>query len=333
VKWHTSELRPKFTTTSASVTSGTATIGVTDNYFQVKDLVLIPVSGELVMVTATAAGSIDVVRSWGATAAATAASGVDLMIVGPHYEEGAALQAGRTVTEVQYTNSVALWRHNFQITGTLEAIGAQGGTYHGTDVDLQREDMMLVHKRDINLACIFSETGSSGSQRSMDGLIPFVRDNGTNRTNNTSAVTFSVFSTAMKTATRYNSGKMLGIVSRLGAQIVSEWALANNAHVMLEPGAKLFGLQIMDVVTPHGTVRLLVDNALEGTYGQRYWILLDANKKTGPKWRYLRDTRLIKNRNADGSMDAYSEEVLTEGTIELGNPNYHYLFTNAQTSS
>lgn len=333
IKWHTSELRPKFDVMAASATAASATFTVTNGaYFQTKDLVLVPSTGELVMVTGVTSNTVGVTRAWGTTAAANVANAADLMILGAHYDENATLQTARSVTEVQYTNNVALWRTNLEISGTLQAIGEQGGTYYGPDIDLQREDMLLVHKRDINLACIFSEGGSSGTQRSMTGFIPFVTANGTSRTNNTSAVTWTVFVTALRTATRYGGKKLLGIVSRLGAQIVSEWALANNTHIVLDPGAKMFGLQIMDVVTPHGSVRLLVDDALEGTYGSRYWLLVNTTKQGGPSWKYLRDTRILKNRQQT-DQDGYEEEVLTEGTVEWGNPNYHYLFNNAQTSS
>jgi hypothetical protein len=332
-KWHTKELRPKFDTMGASATSTAVTATVSNGtYFQTDDLVLVPSTKELVMVTGVTGNTLGIARSWGATAAADIANSADLLILGPHYAENAQLRAGRTVTEVLYTNDVALFRHNFEISGTLQAVSEGGGTYHGSVVDDERQDMLLTHKRDINLSAIFSEAGSSGNQRSMSGFVEFVTLNGTSRTNNTSAVTFSVFSTAMRTAMRYNTKKMLFIVSTLGAQIVSEWALANNAHIMLDPGAKLFGLAIMDVVTPHGKVRLIVDDALEGTYGSRYWLGVSTDKKGGPKWGHLRNTSVKKNRQ-ETDQDGYEEEVLTEGTIIWGNPNYHYLFNNAQTSS
>jgi len=340
VKWMTKELRPKFDTTAANATNVATTIQVTDpSYFQVNDLVLVPSTGELFMVTgpANAATSpLTVIRGWGSTAAAAIGNGADLEILGAHYPENATLQAARSTTEVLFVNQTALWRTNLEESGTLQAIGDQGGTYFGPDIDTEREDMLLVHKRDINLACIESQLGGVGNQRSISGFKEFVTVNGTNRVNNTSAVTWSVFSNAMRTAFRFNNGKLLFIVSTLGAQIISEWvtntSALGNATIYMDPGAKMFGLQIMEVVTPHGMVRILVDNALEGTYGSRFWLGVCVDKKGGPKWRYLRDTRILKNRQTP-DQDGYKEEVLTEGTIEWTNPNYHYLFSNAQTSS
>jgi hypothetical protein len=300
-------------------------------------LLRLPVTDETLLVTAVTAGTgsanVGVARSWGANAAASAASGAEVLILSPHYDEGAVLQDARSVTETLYTNNVALWRNNFKISGTLQAITEQGGTYHGNDVADQREDMLLTHKRDINLNCIMSELGSSGTRRSISGAIEFIEDNGTSRTDSTSAVTFTVFMQKSQVMTRYNNGRrMVGIVSRQFATIVSQWAMASNATIHVVPGAKMFGLAVMDITTPHGMFRLLVDDALEGTTYQKYGIFLSTDKKGGPKWKYLRDTRMIKNRQEDDE-DAYEEEVLTEGTVEWGNPNYHYLFKNAQTAA
>lgn len=339
VKWHTTELRPKATTFAASAANSDLTIQVTDpSYIQVNDILKVPATGETMLVTSTtattAAVNATVTRTWGATAATSAAAALEILIVAPHYGENATLQNGRTVTEVLYSNNVALWRHNFQISGTLQAISEQGGTYNGSDVDLQREQMLLTHKRDINLALLFSEYGSSGDRRSMSGAVEFIDVNGTSRTDSTSAVTFSVFATNSEVMTRFNGGKMVGVVSRQFATIVSKWAITTSgATVQVQNGASMFGLQVMDITTPHGQFRLLIDDAFSdsSTY-KKYGLFISTDKVNGPKWRYLRDTRLLKDRQAP-DQDGYEEEVLTEATVEWGNPNYHYLYKNAQTAS
>jgi hypothetical protein len=333
-KWHTLELRPKFDTLSASAAAVDTTLTVTHgSYFQVNDLIKITGTRESLMVTAVSSNTLTVTRSWGNTAAASAASSSEVLIVSPHYGENATLQGARSVTEVQYTNNVALWRHNLEVSGTLQAIGEQGGTFYGNDVDLLRDQMLLTHKRDINHACLFSELGASGDQRSMMGIIEFIKTYGTNRVNSTSAVTFSVFTTAAKSATRYNNRRMVIICSRQFAQIVSEWALnTTGSHVNVDNGSTMFGLEVMDIRTPHGRFRLLVDDALEGTEYSQYAIMLATEQGKGPKWRYLRDTRIMKNRQQT-DQDGYEEEVLTEGTLENGGPDFHYLFDNADTSS
>lgn len=331
--WHTKELRPKFDAINngGGYASGAVSL-VVDNgaYFQKHDLVKVTRTGEVMLVTAVSTNTLTVTRSFGATAAAAINDDDELLIIGPAYPENATLQDGRTVTEVKYTNKVQAFRHNFEISGRLQAITENGGTYHGSDVKDQREDMLLVHKRDINLACIQGEVGDAGSgQTGMGGIIEFIKTYGTNRVNSTSAVTYSVFLTAAKSATRYNNRRMVIICSRQFAQIVTEWGVSAQ---QLQPGGTKYGLEVMDIFTPHGRFRLLVDDALEGTEYSQYAICVAADKKGGPKMAVLRDTRLIKNRQED-SQDGYEEEVLSELTIEHGNPNYHYLFDNANTSA
>ena len=334
VKWHTLELRPKFDSLAVSATAAATSITVTHgSYFQVNDLIKRTATKESLMVTAVSGNVLTVTRSWGSTVAAIGAAAAEILIITPSYGENATLQAARSVTEVQYTNLCGLWRHNLEISGTLQAIGEQGGTFYGNDVDLQRDQMLLTHKRDINLACLTSEIGSSGDQRSMMGMIEFIKTFGTGRTNSTSAVTFSVFQNAAKVATRYNNRRMIIICSRQFAQIVSEWALVTSgSHVNVDNGATMFGLEVMDIRTPHGRFRILVDDALEGTEYSQYAVFVATEQGKGPKWRYLRDTRIMKNRQ-DPSQDGYKEEVLTEGTLELGGPDFHYLMDNADTSA
>jgi hypothetical protein len=334
VQWHGSELRPKFVTITASASAASATLDITESEaLQVNDIVIVPSTQETILVTSRVnATSYGATRSWGTTAAANIPAAEQVLIIHAHYDEGAVLQDARSVTETLYKNNVALWRDNLKITGTLQAIGEQGGLFYGNDVDLQRRDMSLVHKRGINSACLFSEYGSSGTRRSISGAVEFIEDNGSSRTDSTSALTFAAFMTLSQTMTRYNGKKMAGIISRQFATIVSQWALATSVTIQVVNGAKMFGLAVMDVTTPHGQFRLLVDDALEGATFKKFGLFLSTDKKGGPKWRYLRDTRLLKNRQEDDE-DAYEEEILTEGSIEWGNANFHYLFKNAQTSA
>lgn len=334
VKWFGSELRPKFVTMAASAAAVDGSITISESEaLQINDMLIVPSTQETLLVTArTSATVYAVTRSWGTTAAAIIPLSEQVLIIHAHYDEGAVLQDGRTVTETLYVNNVALWRDNFKITGTLQAIGQQGGLYLGNDVDLQRRDMTLVHKRGINHACLYSEYASSGTRRSISGAIEFIEDNGSSRTDSTSALTFAAFMTKSETMTRYNGKKMVGVISRQFGSIVSQWALANSVTIQVVNGAKMFGLAVMDVTTPHGQFRLLVDDALEGATFKKFGLFLSTDKKGGPRWRYLRDTRLLKDRQEDDE-DAYEEEILSEGTIEWGNANYHYLFKNAQTSA
>lgn len=334
VRWHTSELRPKSTTlsVSAATADGTITVATGDTaLINVGDLLNLK-GLETLLVTAVTSNTASVTRSWGADTAVTAATGSVVTIIAPHYAENATLQNARSVTEVSAYNYTAIFRHNLEISETLRAIGDAGGTYHGPDLETQREDMLLTHKRDINLACLFSEIGSSGTRRSIMGLKEFI-DGGTSRTDSTSALTFAAFMQASETMTRYNQKAMVGVISRRFATVVSQWAITTSSPVQVENGASMFGLQVMNVTTPHGKFKLLIDDALtDNSTWTKYGFFIATDKKGGPKWKYLRDTVMLKNRQAN-DQDGIEEEVLTEGTVEWGNANYHFYFDNVQVAA
>lgn len=335
-KWHTSELRPKFdaVNNATGYASGATSIAV-DNvgYHQKHDLVKVTRTGEVLLVTAvnTGGAAIEVTRSWGATAAAALNDDDELLILGPAYPENATLQDPRSVTEVAYSNYIQLWRDSFEISGTLQAITNNGGTYHGSDEETLREDMLLTHKRNINLTGLFGEKNATGNQRSTDGIIPFIKTNAPTRVDSTSAFTEAVWNTVIRKATRYGSKDKLAICSRQFVSFINQHALGNQR---VTPGDDMYGLRVMNYTSPFGNIKLVVDDALEGTEYSQYAVLLDIGRKARPKMAMLRDTRVIKgNRVDDGSQDGYEEEVLTEGTIELGNPSFHFLVDNANSAS
>lgn len=330
INWHTSELRPKFDriNNGAGYTSGDTAV-VVDNgaYFQDYDNIKFTRTGEVARVSSVSGNTLTIVRSWGATAAAALVDNDEILILGPAYPEGTKLKSPRSVTEVEFTNYTELVRHNFTISGTLRAVGEAGGLYHGNDVDLQRRDMMLSHKRDLNLKFLHSEGAQSGDTRTLDGIIPFVTTNGTNRTNSTATLTEKAWNDGLRVAFRNaNSNKLLAIMSRSVAGIINEFA---SSVQRVTPGTSKFGLRLMDYTSPHGEVRMITDVALEGDELSKYIVLIDPVK--GPVQRVLRDTILIKDRTDDRSEDAYAEEILTETSVEWGHPDKHYIF-NAITA-
>lgn len=335
VRYHTNELRPKATTLSVSAASADTSIVVAtadSALLQVNDL--IDIRGlERAMVTGVTSNTAAITRSWGGDTAVTAATGTSITILSPTYAENATLQSARSVTEVSAYNYTQIVRHNLEISNTEVAIGANGGHYHGADLESQREDMLLVHKRDLNLTCLFSEIGSSGTQRTMMGLKEFIQDKGTSRTDSTAGLTWAAFAQASETMTRYNNRKMVGIISRRFATIVSQWAMTTSSPVQVANGADMFGLQVMDVVTPHGKFKLVIDDALsDHAVYQKYGFFVPTDAKRGMKWKYLRNTQILKNRQAP-DQDGIEEEVLTEGTIEWGNANKFFYFDSVSAAA
>lgn len=335
-KWHVRDgVRPKFDNVNngGGYASGATSI-VVDNgaYFQTNDVVKVTRTGEVMLVTGVSSNTLTVERSIGATAAAAINDDDELLIIGPAYGENTTLVSAKSMTAQPYTNNIQTFRHNLEVSARHDAIGRNGGHFYGNDVDIVRDEMLTTHKRDLNLACLYGESGvaaADATQYTMGGIIEFVTTNGTSRTNSTSAMTEAVFRSIISDATRYNSGVMVGICSRQFADIVNDWGIDNQR---VKPGESMYGLRVMDYVTPHGKVRLLVDDALEGDEYSQYCVLVDLKKKPTIKWRMIRDTRVMRDRQGT-DQDGYEEEVLTEGTVEWGHPDYHFIINNANTSS
>jgi hypothetical protein len=335
-KWHVRDgVRPKFSAVNNGGGYNDAAVSIVvdhGSYFGINDVIKCTRTGEVMLVTNVVTNTLTVQRSIGATAAAALVDNDEILIIGPAYGENTTLQAAKSMTAQQFTNNIQTFRHNLEVSARHNAIGRNGGHFYGNDVDIVRDEMLTTHKRDLNIACLFGESGVSATdatQYTMGGVIEFVTANGTSRTNSTSAMTESVFRSIISDATRYNSGVMIGICSRQFADLVNDWGIDNQR---VKPGDSLYGLRVMDYVTPQGKVRLLVDDALEGDEYSQYCVMVDIKKKPTIKWRMIRDTVVMRDRQGT-DQDGYEEEVLTEGTVEWGHPDYHFIINNANTSS
>jgi len=325
VAWHTSELRPKFMRVNAgTLTSGTTTITVDTPMggFVVPGMIVeVTRTGEqMLTVTGGSATTIEVSRSWGGTAAAALLDNDELLIIGNAYAESASLQSALTVTETQYTNNIQTMRHNWNIGGLLQAISDNGGTYGGKEPKIQRRLMLETHKRDCNLAMLFSEAATSSSRATMDGLVPFVRDNATGNVNAATVLTEPVFEAGNEVFFRGGSQEnRILIASRKVHGIINQFP---SSVIRTKSGDTSYGLNMTDYQSAHGKIKIVREVALEGDKYGAYAVGLDPK---AVKMRYVRDTRMLKDRQGV-SEDGYEEEVLTDLSAEWGSPESCYLW-------
>ena len=103
VNWLEDQLRPRLSALAASATSAATTVDVTADtgtYFRARDLVRIASTGEMLLVTSISTDTLTVTRSVGSVAAATAASGIDLLIVSNAATQGATLGTRKITKKV-----------------------------------------------------------------------------------------------------------------------------------------------------------------------------------------------------------------------------------------
>lgn len=329
VSWHVSELRPKFARINGGITNGlTDTTFTVDspmgNYVRPGFLIQFTRTGETCLTTTGGSATTIVVtgRSWGATAAATIVDNDEILIIGPAYAESASLQSAVSVTETQYSNYLHTMRHNWNIGGLLMELSKNGGTYNGDEAALQRKDILATHKRDINLAMLFSEGATSGGTATMTGLIPFINANAPGNVNNATVLTEPVFESGNKQWFRGGeSGSRVLVCSRNFHAIASGFP---KAQIRTSTGETKYGLRMEDYISAHGDVKLVREVALEGDEYDKYAVGFDPKMV---KMKYARDTRLIKDRQGV-SEDGYEEEVLTDFSAVWGHAETCYLWTD-----
>lgn len=324
--WLTDELSPKDDAINNAAGEAAAQTTITvDNggYFRINDLVKVPRTGEVMLVTAISGNDLDVTRSVGATAAADMVDNEPLLILGPAYNEGATLEAARSTTEVNNTNYTQIFRHAWHLTGTEDAMGKAGGLYGGDDETVQRTKKLIEHSRDINLSAYWGEASSSSARRTTGGVYEFIP---TANRDSVAALTEAEFNDGLRGAFRYGSAKKIMFASRKVAGIVNEF-MQNVQRV--EPGDSKFGVRMVDYISPHGDLNIVTDHAIEGTEYNKYAFVLDITKCA---FRFLkgRDTQLLLDRQGVDE-DAKKEEYLTEGGFEWGEGRTHYVF-NGVTS-
>lgn len=319
IKWMTDELSPKADAVNngAGYTSGDTSI-VVDNggYFRIRDLVKVPRTGEVLLVTGVSTNTLTVTRSAGGTAAAALVDNDPLIILGPAYAQGATLQAQRTTTEVEAVNYMQIFRHSFKVTGTHAAMGAKGGHYVEDDTVTQRRKKALEHARDMNLTAYFGEADLTSGTGLAGGIIERIP---AGNIDSVASLTEAELDDALRVMFRYGSSKKVLFCSRAVSGIIN--GLFKDRQ-RIAPGATKHGIATNEYETVHGVIQIVPDHAIEGGAFDKYAVLVDPD---GPKLRTLRDTKLLTGRQTPDE-DAEVEEYLTECSFEWGNGSTHGLF-------
>jgi hypothetical protein len=115
------ELNPSWSTLSMSAAAGDTVLSATDDIFNKFDLVKIPSTGEVVLVTAKATRFLTVTRTVGATDSGAITSASDIVIIGSAFAEGSSatdLTTMSTKTAVK-TNYLQIFRKSVEISKTL----------------------------------------------------------------------------------------------------------------------------------------------------------------------------------------------------------------------
>lgn len=329
VNWLELELFPRLSALAASATTAATTLDVTageGSYFRANDVVRNALTGEAYRVTSVSTDTLTVVRSIGDVAAATSASGAQLLIVSNASKQGATLGARKMVKKTLGYNYTQIVRHPFGFTNTNVAIERYGGR----EPMAEAKQKLVEHKRSLEHIAFWGARdlithGSDGEPTGYaGGLDEFIT---TNIDDAGGALTEANLEAYLRDGYRYGSRNKVLFAAPVVTGAISGFLRDN-------------------ISAPNGNERLWgakVDYYLGGALGIRTPIIVKrdwndfstANDQYGGwafgvdmdhiRYRPLRgrDTSLLRNRQANDA-DETTHEYLTEMTFEISNEKAHF---------
>lgn len=303
-----------------------ATSIVVDNgsYFRVGDLVHVPDTKEIWLVTAVATNTLTVTRAFGETAAVLVEDNEPLWIIGNAFEEGAGKPTIKTTKVGTDFNYTEIFREPFGTTRTEE----NSATYGDEGLARLRKKHAIEHMLQIERSFWFGErkedlTGTH-PKRASRGVMRNLLAAGSGATTVDAAGTFTTteMETFMRGLFRFGSSTKFIFASRLAMSVISEFA---RNQLQMFPEDQVYGISIMSWLSPHGMAKLITNNLFTGTGTDQVWggwmVGLDL---ADLKYRFLTnsDTKLYIGRQAN-DIDGTIDEYLTECGLQLNHPRFH----------
>lgn len=336
VQWLEDVLNPSWTTLAVSAISGMSGVqtgmSAAAAYLNTYDLVKIPSTGEILLVTAISTTAFTGARCYQSliTTAGSAAAAADLVIIGSAFEEGSAsttLGTKSTKTSV-VSNYLQIFRKSVEITKSM----ANTELYGGNDRPYQRKKKGIELMRDLERAFLFGEpledtsstrSGSmSHARRTSGGIFYYIT---TNSTGSIAAMTESEFEGFLRSVFRYGSNTRYLFCAPIVLSVISLWA---QGKLQMFPKDKTYGIAISQYTSPHGTVNLVKELLLENagsasdvTYYGGYCAAIELEDCV---YRYLqnRDVQFETDIQHPAD-DFYKDQYICEVGMEFHNEQKH----------
>jgi len=299
-----------------------ATVWKVDNagYFRVGDIVQVPSTTEVVLVTAVdnTGNTITVIRGWGGSTTASLVNDDPIVILGNANEEGAKLREIKTTEPVKKTNYTQILRTPVGVTNTLAATSTYGpkamAYYRHLDginhaIDMERTMWLGKKGKDIH---------NGKPRRTTGGILEFLTENVLDVSAITGGLTEQAFTEWLEDVFRYGSSeKILFACGRL-CTIIDLWAQNKLKTV---PGERTYGVKVKEYVSSHGTLFIVKHKLFEGPVYGGMGVILDMNNVAYCPLKG-RDTKLLTARQ-DPDEDAVKDEYITEFGVEVRLPKTH----------
>lgn len=330
VEWLEDELNPSWTTLAVSAHSADTVLSASAAYFNKYDLVKIPVTGEIVLVTAVTNTAVTVTRSVGtgtySTAAASAAAAADLVIIGSAFAEGSSSTDLTTLSTktARAFNYLQIFRKSVEISKTL----ANSELYGGDDRSYQRKKKGIELMRDMERSFLFGEASedTTNIRRTTGGIDEFIQ---TNATGAGGTLTETEFEGFLRTVFRYGSNTRYLFSAPIVLSVISMWA---QGKINMFSKDKTYGIAISQYTSPHGTINLVKELMLENAGGvsstSYYGGYAFAIELEEVVYRYLqnRDIQFETEIQSPGD-DFYKDQYICEVGMEFHQERKHGVLT------
>lgn len=223
-------------------------------------------SHENFRVTAVDTGTnvITVVRAVQGTTILAIPAGGYILRSGAAYSEGAGMPTGRSTIPVGYTSGPQVFRRACQPISMIAATTKNYANEGKGERNFQHAKVMVEIKKLINRAFFFGKyqydtTGDAdGAILYTEGIKSRIS---TNVFNMGGTMSERGFAAVMEQAFVYGSPEKTMVCAPIYASAIDAWA---GDKLIIEQGETTYGLKIMTWISPHGTLKILVDKSLTG---------------------------------------------------------------------
>jgi hypothetical protein len=337
IQWPENDLNPSWSTVLASATSAVTEIGLAageGDYFNKYDLVKIPSTGEVMLVTATSTCAVTAIRGYAGSTAASADANATVVIIGSAFEEGSTSTALYTKSRQAslVTNYLQIFRKSVEVTNTMLNSELYGGDIRAYERKVKGIELM----RDLERTFLFGSKSEDITAANLDqdharrttgGADYFISSNATAITGG--ILTETDFEAFIRTVTRFGGEEVYLFCAPLIISIISSWA---QGKLNMYPKDKTYGIAINQYLSPHGTINLVKDYMLEnaGSVGNTsyYGGYAFALKLDDMVYRYLqnRDVTMEADIQHPGD-DFVKDQYICEVGMEFHNQEKHGMLT------
>ena len=320
--WLEDVLLPRVSATDAAgYASGATTINVTTGdgtKFNTNDLVIVPATGEILLVSSVSTDALAVTRAFGTTAAAAIPAAVtDLLIIGNTQIEGATSRNALATQTQSKTNYAQIFRTPLGASRTLMDSKLYGGKYEPYQV----RKVGIEHRVEIERSFIWGQpyqnVTSTGGQWASGGLEYWIQ---TNRIDGGGTLTYATFEKMAETVFRYGNQKMrLGICS---PAFMTKVDLLAEARLFFQTTTEVYGVRINRIQTSHGDVMLVKHPLMQDLteYNERCYVLDMDKIKQRP---FVNAATKLKLNIQAPDVDGKKSEYITQMGLQVENQLCH----------